>query len=78
MRLSSSPKAISKTLWWSYSMPGGQHTTWNRCLTLGCKVENEATDIGRDPIATATLVCDPDQTGQMAPLAVWAEKFRGR
>jgi len=39
---------------------------------------NEAANIHLDPATTATSVFDPDQTGQIAPLAVRVEKFRGR
>ena len=38
--------------------------------SLGRQAGNEATDLGRDPVATATFTLDPDQAGQVAPLAV--------
>ncbi len=38
---------------------------------------NKAADVHLDPITTATFVFDPDQTGQIAPLAVRVEKLGG-
>ena len=37
---------------------------------LGRETGNEATGVGRDPLAAAAFRFDPDQAGQVAPLAV--------
>ena len=36
----------------------------------GGQTGNEDADVGRDPVAAAAFALDPDQAGQVAPLAV--------
>ena len=76
MRLLSSPNAISKTLWRSYSMPGASAPPGTGTWPWG-QIENETTNIGRDPVAAAACGLAPDREWCNFASLDWVETFWG-